>query len=138
MPFVYTFQNYIGAKGVSDLSYGEISCSFWGDWLWINNQTPYLAVITIQDGVVDIQVDGIGSASATSDYSGVFNTLWIGQEGGSNWPGVSGTIDYVIIESLSTHAVTGQVTDGINPIPYVTLTSDSGHNCFLPIPQNVD
>jgi uncharacterized delta-60 repeat protein len=69
-------------------------------WQCINGSTPYVARMTIVGGELSIEVDGVGSATGNSDYAGVFDTLWIGQEGNNNTPNASGTIDYVIIEPL--------------------------------------
>lgn len=91
-------QYYVGARGVN-MYYTENHCELTG-WLLIDNYVPYVAEFMIVDGDVVLTVEGIGRARGDSDYSGIFDTLWIGGEGGKNPPSVSGTIDYVIIEQL--------------------------------------
>ncbi|MEM7131540.1 MAG: Ig-like domain-containing protein [Chloroflexota bacterium] len=92
---------HISGRDNVNLGEGESpACNFF-NWLVINNQTPYIAQLTLEDGAATLDVDGVGTNTGTTSYTGIINTLWIGNGGGSNFPGASGTIDYVIIEPLN-------------------------------------
>ena len=90
---------FIGAEGV-EMEYGELSCKYYGDWLWIDNGAPYIVILNIVDGEVNLEVEGIGHSSGSSSYSGGYDMLWIGAGGDNDWHGVAGSVDYVIIEPL--------------------------------------
>ena len=77
-------------------------CTFVGPWLFVNKMTPYTAILTLENGLVTLEVPGVGTDTGTLDnFTGPYNMLWIGTEGGSRFPNASVSIDYVLIERLN-------------------------------------
>ncbi len=89
----------VDASGVS-LDKGESYCEFTGNWLWVEESTPYTAELTLLDGAAVLTVEGVGDVSGTGTYEGPYTTLWVGNVGNGDWPECSGTISSVIVQPL--------------------------------------
>lgn len=94
------FGRYMISGGGVSLDHYEISCNFGGNWLWINPNTYYTATLTISNGTATLTSPGVNTSTGTVTYAGVYNTLFIGDTDGYDWPQCSGTIDYVTIKPL--------------------------------------
>jgi hypothetical protein len=89
----------VTASGVK-LDYQERSCSFSGNWLWIQPKTLYEATLTIENGMATLGVPGVGIATGELTYLGEYNTLYVGMYGGGDWPECLGSIESMVIEPL--------------------------------------
>jgi hypothetical protein len=90
----------IAGQGVTLDNTEKGSCNFVGNWLWVEAQTPYTAELTIQKEAAVLSVAGVGQSSGKVDYTGLYTTLWVGNDGRGDWPECTGTIDTVIVEPL--------------------------------------
>jgi hypothetical protein len=73
-------------------------CIFTGNWLWVNYNTMYTAILEIVGGVASLGVNGVGMATGIAQYTGPFNMLYVGMTGDGDWPTCSGAIDSITIE----------------------------------------
>jgi hypothetical protein len=101
----------VTASGVTLNAREEPACNYVGDWLWIQPRTPYSAILTTSSGIAQLSVRGVGSAVGTPQYSGVYNTLYVGLNGDGDWPSCSGTIDSVIVVAGNVPGLTGVSID---------------------------
>jgi hypothetical protein len=90
----------VTASGATFDMQEDPQCTFVGDWLRINPQTPTQVKLTTDDSSAELAVEGIGTAIGTVDYHGYFSTLWIGLSGDGDQPSCSGKIDSITIEPI--------------------------------------
>lgn len=86
--------------GGVQLDYHESNCNFTGNWLWISAQTYYNATLTLSGSNATLSVPGIGTATGTRTYNGVYDKLFVGQNGIGDTPHCWGAIDSITVEPL--------------------------------------
>ena len=90
----------ITASGVTLDMEESSACTFTGHWPWISYGRSYTAELTIRGDSAELDVRGVEEAHGDADYSGSYDTLWVGAEGDGDRPSCSGSIDSVTIEPL--------------------------------------
>jgi uncharacterized repeat protein (TIGR01451 family) len=102
----------ITSSGVA-LDNQENSCNFTGNWLWVNQGTPYEATLTISENSASLSVPEVGTSTGAPVYDGLYDTLFVGFNGTGDWPSCSGTIDWILVEPIED--VDLEVTKTIDP-----------------------
>ncbi|MEM7131092.1 MAG: hypothetical protein AAF702_32520 [Chloroflexota bacterium] len=107
-------------------------CTFIGDWLWVNANTPYAAELTVLGNDTTLSVPGVGASVGTPIFNDVFDTLFVGYTGDGDWPQCTGSIDSITVEPLgsgsgnpliSSDSATVSVS---NVAPAITATTNDG------------